>query len=278
MIKCKSIGLDSRSKYLRKLIIDALKWAGKGHVGPSFSLVEILRTLYDHYLVYNSKNPTLDSRDRLILSKGHGCLALYVLLADKGFFPINDLTSFCKLNSHLGGHPEKARTPGIEASTGSLGHGLSIALGMALAARIKKKNHRIIVLVGDGELNEGSNWEAFMSIAKHKLDNLLLMIDFNQQQCNGPSSLVTPIAPLGLKLQSFGFVVEEVNGHCVRELQNICARAPFSFRAPSAIICNTVKGKGVEFVEDNPHWHYKHSFEEGEIEELYQNLEKYPLA
>lgn len=162
MRESKNIGLDDRSKYLRRLAVNALDCAGKGHVGPSFSLIEILRVLYDHYLVFDPKNPDMKTRDRLILSKGHGCLALYVILADKGFFPTDDLNGFCKLNSHLGGHPERIATPGIEAPTGSLGHGLSLSLGVALAARIHKKSHRIIVIVGDGELNEGSIWEASM--------------------------------------------------------------------------------------------------------------------
>jgi len=275
MKKSRNIGLDFRSKYLRKLIINSLKYADKGHVGPSFSLVEILRVLYDHYLIYDPKNPIMDSRDRLILSKGHGCLALYSILSDKGFFPIDDLNTFCELHSHLGGHPEKAKTPGVEASTGSLGHGLSIALGMALAARINKKLYRTVVIVGDGELNEGSNWEAAMSIAKHKLNNIILMVDFNKQQCNGPSEPVIPIEPLKLKLEAFGFLVKEVNGHSVRELKNICTKLPFSSSCPSAVICHTIKGKGVSFIEEKPQWHYKHSFQENEIQNLYHSLEKY---
>ena len=162
--------LDQRSKDLRRLIIKLIETGRRGHIGPAGSLVEVLRVLYDDWLNVRPTQPDWTERDRFILSKGHGCLALYAVLADKGFFPITELDSFCSNESMLGGHPEH-RVPGIEASTGALGHGLSIGVGMALAAKINKKTHRVAVVVGDGEINEGVIWEAAMSAAKHQLSN-----------------------------------------------------------------------------------------------------------
>src|SRR6516165_1093417 len=150
--------LDERSKFLRRLIVRGLEGGNRGHVGSSLSLVEILRVLYDHVLRYRPAEPRWPDRDRMILSKGHGCLALYVLLADKGFIPLETLDTFCRRDSILGGHPEASKVPGVEASTGALGHGLSVGVGMALAARIEKRDTRVIIVMGDGEFNEGSVW------------------------------------------------------------------------------------------------------------------------
>src|SRR5436190_15787173 len=159
--------LDERSRALRRQIVKTLKAGGRGHVGAAFSLVEILRVLYDDILKYDAKNPRWSDRDRCILSKGHGCLALYALLAQKGFFPEAELWKFCKVDGILGGHPEYGKVPGIEASTGSLGHGLPIGVGMALAARQAKAKHRVFVVSSDGESNEGSVWEAALCAGKH---------------------------------------------------------------------------------------------------------------
>ena len=177
--------LDSRSKDLRRNVIRMIEVDKRGHIGPALSLIEILRVLYDSFLKFQSQKPDWDDRDRLILSKGHGCLALYSILADKGFFNKRELDTFCQPDSILGGHPEKDKTPGVEASTGALGHGLPMGVGMALAARINNKNHRIVVIMGDGEINEGSVWESAMSAAKHKLSNLILFIDHNKLQSYG---------------------------------------------------------------------------------------------
>ena len=164
------IRLDHRSKDLRKTIVKVLETAGRGHMGAALSLVEILRVLYDDILRYDAKNPEWNERDRFILSKGHGCLALYVLLAEKGFFQEDELWKFCKSDGLLGGHPEH-KVPGIEASTGSLGHGLSIGIGFALNARFEKRDSRTFVVIGDGESNEGSIWEAAMCASKHQISN-----------------------------------------------------------------------------------------------------------
>ena len=177
--KALKIKLDNRSKYLRQLIVQALIGGGRGHMGSAMSLVEILRVLYDEFINIDPKNPKEENRDRLILSKGHGCLALYSILADKGFFPKKLLNKTSRTGSILGGHPEQ-KIPGIEVSTGALGHGLPIAVGMSLAAKLKKKKHKIYVIVGDGECNEGSVWEAVMSAANFKLDNLIAIVDYNK--------------------------------------------------------------------------------------------------
>ena len=169
--------MDDRSKLLRRYVIDAMRGGGRGHLGSSMSMIEILRVLYDSVLKFDPANPKSLDRDRFVLSKGHGCLALYAILADKGFFPISELESFCRPTSRLGGHPERGKVPGVEASTGALGHGLPIAVGLALAMRLQKRNSRVFVLTGDGEINEGSNWEAGMAAAKHKLSNLTVMMD-----------------------------------------------------------------------------------------------------
>src|SRR5271170_4367923 len=171
-----STALDERSLALRRRLIDVLARARRGHLGSAFSVLEIVRVLFDHVLRYDPKNPRWDGRDRFILSKGHGCLAHYALLAEKGFFPEKELDRFCEFGALLGGHPEYG-IPGVEASTGSLGHGLPIAVGMAIAARIDKKAHRVIAVLGDGECEEGSVWEAAMCAAKYRLSNLTAIVD-----------------------------------------------------------------------------------------------------
>lgn len=267
-----NIKLDQRSLYLRKLVLQALEGAGRGHIGPSLSLIEILRVLYDDFLSYRSEDPHWELRDRFILSKGHGCLALYALLADKGFFSKEELYRFCHKNAMLGGHPEKGKVPGVEASTGALGHGLSIGVGIALAARIKQKKFRTIVVLGDGELNEGSIWEALLACSKHKLSSLTIFIDKNDFQCNGPTSEVLDMSPLKNKFESFGFHTLETNGHDVFELQKVISKLPLSLNAPSAIICNTIKGKGIDFAENNVEWHYKHVITEVDVKNMYSSL------
>jgi len=259
------IKLDKRSKVLRKHVVKCLLGGGRGHVGSALSLIEILRVLYDSILKFNPKNPKDINRDRLILSKGHGCLALYAILADKKFFNLKALNNTSKLNSNLGGHPEpKAR--GVEVSTGSLGHGLPIGTGMALAAKIYKKKHKVFVIVGDGEINEGSIWEAAMSAAKHKLNNLKVIIDYNKIQSYGFTKEVLDLEPLKDKWRSFGFDVSEVNGHNIKQLKNNLKKfVKLKSKKPSVTICHTVKGKGFKFAENNPFWHHKNNFTEKEI-------------
>jgi transketolase len=267
--KSLEIKLDNRSKYLRKLIVQSLIGGGRGHMGSAMSIVEILRVLYDKFMKFDPKNLKKKDRDRLILSKGHGCLALYSILVDKNFFSQKLLNTTSKPGSILGGHPEYSKVPGVEVSTGALGHGLPIAVGMALAAKIKKEKHRVFVIVGDGEINEGSIWEAALSASKHKLSNLKVFVDYNKIQSYGFTKDVVNLEPLIEKWKSFGFDVSEINGHDINQLvSNIKKFKKNKITKPSVTICHTVKGKGFSFAENNPYWHHKNSFSDEEVEEL----------
>lgn len=256
--------LDARSLSLRASICEAVRANGRGHVGSAFSLIEILRVLYDDVLQYQPKNPNWADRDFCILSKGHGCLALYALLADKGFFPATQLNTFCKTDSLLGGHPEP-KLPGVEWPTGSLGHGLAVGVGMALAIRMQRKNSKVFVITGDGEINEGSVWESALSAAKHRLHRLTVLIDYNKLQSYGPTKVVLDLEPLADKWTSFGFSVFEANGHNITDLRDILLAAEKETEKPKVIICHTVKGKGLPIAEDNPQWHHKSKLTESEI-------------
>jgi transketolase len=262
---------------LRVQIVRVLEASGRGHVGSALSLVEILRVLYDDVLSYDPSNPKWHARDRFILSKGQGCLALYVILAEKGFFPESELWRCAKRDGILGGHPE-TKVPGVEVSTGSLGHGLSFGVGFALNARFEKAGHRVFVVIGDGEANEGTIWEAAMSAAKHKLSNLVVLIDYNKQQSYGSTFEVLDLEPLADKWRSFGFGVAEVDGHSVQELQGSLTNLPIEPGRPTAIICHTVKGKGISFVENNMEWHHKNRVTPDEVESLLAELEFGPCA
>lgn len=252
-----STPLDGRSKHLRRLIVRGLEGGNRGHVGSSMSLVEILRVLYDDVLRYRPEDPAWPDRDRLILSKGHGCLALYAMLADKGFFAVEVLDSFCRRDSILGGHPEAAKVPGVEASTGALGHGLSLGVGMALAARARTRDHRIVVVMGDGEIQEGSIWEAAMSASKHRLSNLTAVIDYNKVQSAGPTREILDLEPITDKFRAFGFATVEVDGHDIDALRSVLGRAPVDSAKPTAVIAHTIKGKGIAFAEGDANWHHK---------------------
>jgi len=265
--------LDERSKYLPRLVVRALEGGERGHVGSSMSLVEIMRVLYDDILRYRPQEPKWSERDRMILSKGHGCIALYVMLADKGFIPLETLDTFCRRDSILGGHPEAAKVPGVEASTGALGHGLSYGVGMALAARIEKRDSRIIVVMGDGEINEGSVWEAALCAGKHKLSNLTAVIDYNKIQSAGPTREIQDLEPLLDKWQAFNFAAVDVDGHDVSALRNVFRSLPLAADRPSAIICHTVKGKGIAFAEHDANWHHKSKIANDVVAKLYAALE-----
>lgn len=261
--------LDARSNYLRRLVIDGLVGGERGHVGSSMSLIEILRVLYDEVLAYRPDQPMWEERDRCILSKGHGCLALYALLADKGFFPVDRIATFCRFDSILGGHPERGKVPGVEASTGALGHGLSIGVGMALAQRMRNRTSRVFVIMGDGEINEGSVWEAAMSAAQHRLANLVAIIDYNKIQSAGPTAAIQELEPLTDKWEAFGFETVEVNGHDLSELRRAFKAVPLAHSKPTAVICHTVKGKGIPFAEHDPAWHHKSKIAPEIVDDLY---------
>ncbi len=267
--------LDQRARDLRKTIVRAMGAGGRGHFGSAFSILEILRVLYDDVLRFDATQPKWPGRDRFILSKGHGCLALYAVLADKGFFPAEELFKFCQKDGLLGGHPE-IRIPGVEASTGSLGHGLSIGIGFALNARLDRAPSRTFVVIGDGESNEGAIWEAALCACKHRLESLTAIVDSNKQQSYGPTAEVLNLEPLRDKWESFGWAVAEVDGHDVDALRGVFARLPLAPGRPSVIIAHTVKGKGIAFTEHNMHWHHKAKIAAGEIESLLAALETAP--
>ena len=272
MIKTSPTPLDERSRELRRAIVRTLTAGGRGHLGSAFSLVEILRVLYDEVLRYDPKRPDWAERDRFLLSKGHGCLALYVLLAEKGFFDVGELERFCHHDGLLGGHPE-IRVPGVEASTGSLGHGLSIGLGFALAARLRGETWRTFVVMGDGESNEGSVWEGALAAGKHGVDALTVLIDDNKLQSYGPTADVQSMEPVADKWRAFGFATAEVDGHDVSALRNVFAGLPLEKGRPSLIVCHTVKGKGAASCEGNPAWHHKSRLAPEAVEQLLAEIE-----
>ena len=243
--------LDEKSIYLRSLIIKAIIGGGRGHIGPALSMVEIIRVLYDNFMKFKYNKIKWELRDRYILSKGHGCLALYSVLAYKKFFEVEELFNFCKYNSILGGHPE-VTIPGVEASTGALGHGLPIGVGMAISLKNKKINSKVFVHMGDGEINEGSIWEAALSASKHQLNNLIVIIDYNKMQSAGPVKNILNMEPLKSKWSSFGFNVYECNGHDVLNIKEIFQKIyDDKGNAPKILIAHTIKGKGIKIAENN---------------------------
>lgn len=265
--------LDGRSLALRRAIFEAFLCAGRGHVASAFSLVEILRVLYDDILRFDPSRPDWPDRDRFILSKGHGCLAQYVLLAEKGFFPSEELRHFCKTDGLLGGHPCANKIPGVEISTGALGHGLSVGLGMALDANIRKSAHRVFVVLGDGECDEGSVWEAALSAGKRRLDSLTVIVDYNKYQSYGETSEVQELEPFADKWRSFGFHCQEINGHDLEALRGAFNAVPAVPGRPTAILCDTVKGKGVAEMEDNMKWHHMGRIPDEEAAAIQAQLE-----
>ena len=245
------------SKDIRKNIIKMVTVSKSSHVGSALSIVEILVTLYFKILNIDPLSPEKEDRDRFILSKGHASAALYAILAEKGFFSKDLLDKYYTDGGVLPGHLDSSRTPGIEVSTGSLGHGLSIGLGMAIAAKHDNKNYKSYVLMSDGECDEGSIWEAAMLAAHLKLDNLVAIIDYNKIQSFGRVKEVVNLEPLYDKWVSFGWAVKEIDGHNYPELLNAFESLPLERGKPSMIIAHTIKGKGVSFMEDKLEWHYK---------------------
>ncbi len=269
--EAKKIRLDEKSKYLRRLVLQGLQGAGKGHIGSALSFIEIVRVLYDHILRYRVDDPLWAERDRFILSKGHGCLGLYAVLADKGFFPTDELKTYTLKGSRLGGCCEII-APGIESTTGALGHGLSVGIGMALGASMRNRSNKVYVLLGDGELGEGSIWEAALCAAKYKLSNLVTIIDYNKVQLAGFTQDISRLEPLTDKWRSFGFEPIEVNGHDVHQLKKVFERPT---EKPMAVICHTVKGKGIPFAENDAEWHWKNKIDEDLINRMSLGLEEY---
>lgn len=246
--------LQRKAIEIRKDIIRMLTAAGSGHTGGSLSIVEILVALYYYALKNDPKRPRAKERDLFLLSKGHACPALYALLAEKGYFPKKDLLALRKLGSKLQGHPQLG-LPGIEISSGSLGQGLSITNGMALAARLDKLPTRIYCLMGDGETNEGQVWEAAMTAAHYKLDNVCAIIDFNKLQIDGFCCDVKDMGAYIDKWKNFGWFTIETDGHDIQKLMDAFDKAKAVKMIPTVIIAHTIKGKGVSFVENKVEWH-----------------------
>jgi transketolase len=231
--------------------------ARASHIGSCLSMADVLAVLYGSVLRFDAANPDWADRDRFILSKGHGAAALYATLAESGFFPTEWLEKYCDDGSPLVGHVTQHGIPGVELSTGSLGHGLPVACGMALHARRRGDTHRVFALLSDGELDEGSNWEAALFAPHHKLDNLVVIVDWNKIQSFGRVDEVLPLEPLTDKWRAFGWAVSRVDGHDLGPLDHILGSVPLEGDRPSVIIADTVKGKGVSFMEDRLEWHYR---------------------
>src|SRR3989338_7940599 len=247
--------LSKTALTIRRDIIKMLGIAGLGHPGGSLSCTDILTLLYFHFLKHDPKNPKWPDRDRLIFSKGHGCPALYSALARAGYFDAQLLLTLRKLGSPLQGHPDMRRLPGIEASTGSLGQGVSIGIGCALAAKFDKKSYTTYVIMSDGELNEGQTWEAAAFASFRKLSNLVMILDYNKYQLSGATKDILDMEPVADKWRAFGWLVREIDGHSHKEIAEAIEWARSSKSAPSVVIAHTIKGKGVSFMENNNHFH-----------------------
>jgi len=255
MDKEKKQFLKHKANEVRKSILTEVFSASSGHPGGSLSIADILTYLYFYKMNVNKDNPKDPSRDRFVLSKGHTAPALYAVLAEKGFFPKEDLKTFRHSDSYLQGHPDMKGVPGVDMTTGSLGLGVSAACGMAKSAKIFNKNYRVYAVLGDGELDEGQVWEAAMFAGHYKLDNLCLFIDWNGLQIDGEVTEVMNPTPIDKKYEAFGFNVINIDGHNFDEIENAVNQSENFKGKPTAIICRTVKGKGVSFMENNAAWH-----------------------
>ena len=241
----------------RLLGLDMVYHCASGHLGGSFSAMDILTVLYFDVMKVDPQNPTDPDRDRFVLSKGHCTPALYPILAQRGYFPEEDLNLFRSIDGHLSGHAEMHHVKGVDMSTGSLGQGISAAVGMALAGKMDRKDYRVYAVLGDGEVEEGQVWEAFMSAAKYQLDNLCAVIDVNGLQIDGKTADVMPTEPLDQKLEAFGWHVIPVDGHDFAALEAAFAQAAQVKGKPTMLLAKTVKGKGVSFMENQAGWHGK---------------------
>jgi transketolase len=256
--------LIERSYKCRKNILKMMR-NGEGHIGGAFSSLDILTVLYNKVLKHDPGQPKWPDRDRFILSAGHKCLALYSVLADQGYFPEEILWKYNTFDTPVAMHPEEKRLPGIEFSTGSLGHGLPVANAVALSARLDKKDYKVFVILGDGECAEGSVWEAAMAAAHHKTDNLVIIVDKNGLQVNGRTSDVMNSSPIDEKFKAFGWSVRTINGHDFGQIFDALSGAPFEKGKPSCIVADTVKCKGLPYGEDKYQFHHWHC-EPGEID------------
>jgi len=250
-------GLEEIAITVRQEIVKMTSNAKSGHLGGSLSCVDILVALYFHYLKHNPQNPSWPERDRFVLSKGHAAPAFYATLALSGYFPTEELKTFRDIDSRLQGHPDNKKTPGVEVSTGSLGQGLSVAVGMALGFKLVGKNNQVYALVGDGELDEGEIWEAAMFASHYKIVNITVLVDRNHGQNDGRTEEVMSMEPLAVKWSAFDWSVLEVDGHNIKNILDVLDRSMENRSKPIVIIAETVKGKGISFVEGNNDYHAK---------------------
>lgn len=254
--------LENMAKEVRKGIIEAVYHAQSGHPGGSLSVADILTVLYFNELNIDENNSKWEDRDRFVLSKGHCSPALYSCLANRGFFPVEDLKTFRNIDSYLQGHPDMKKIPGVDMTTGSLGQGLSTAVGMAIAGKMDNKSYRVYSVLGDGEIEEGQIWEAAMSANKYHLDNLCVIVDNNNLQIDGTIEEVMSPYPIDEKFRSFGFEIIKIDGHNMQEILDAFDVAKHVKGKPVCIIAKTVKGKGISFMENQVGWHGKAPNEE----------------
>jgi len=247
--------LEAQARQIRRDIITMVGEAGSGHTGGSLSAADIVTALYFYLMRNDPANPKHPDRDRFVLSKGHAAPVLYAALAQRGYFPKEEIHTLRKLGSQLQGHPDMQKVPGVEMSTGSLGQGLSAAVGMALAGKLDKKKYQVYTLLGDGEIQEGMVWEAAMAAAHFKLDNLTAFLDYNGFQIDGPVSDIMNPEPVADKWKAFGWHVVEIDGHNMEEIIAAVKIAKSTFGKPTMIVAKTVKGKGVSFMENQVGWH-----------------------
>lgn len=250
-----TINLHSKAQEIRLLALTGIHAAQSGHTGGSLSICDILSVLYFKQMNVTPENPQNPDRDRFVLSKGHAAPAYYAALALKGYFPCEDMLKLRNAYSSLQGHPSMVKTKGVDMSTGSLGQGLSAANGMAIAGKYDKKDYRVYCICGDGEIEEGQIWEAAMTAAHYKLDNLTLFVDSNGLQIDGNVKDVMNVSPIDEKFRAFGWNVITIDGHNVEEIYDAIEEAKFCKGMPTAIIANTIKGKGVSFMENQAGWH-----------------------
>ncbi|MDR1236735.1 MAG: transketolase [Propionibacteriaceae bacterium] len=245
-----------RAASARANVLRMLRSSGAGHLGGALSCIDIVSALYFHTMRHDPADPRMADRDRFVLSAGHKCLAQYAVLAEAGYFPLEVLDSYGKLGTKIPGHPDMHKLPGIEANTGALGHGLSICVGIALGLRLSGSQGRVFTILGDGELPEGSNWEAFAAAAFHQTDNLTAFIDVNGLQISGTTQDVMNMEPIAEKLRSFGWETRTIDGNDLEQVLAVLDAVPFQTGKPSAVIAHTVKSKGISFAEGDVNYHY----------------------
>ena len=272
--KTEWLALEKKANELRNLCLDTTFWAGSGHIGGGMSVMDIMTVLYHKYLNIKVDDPQWEDRDRFIMSKGHAGIACAPVLVDKGFNDPEQLKTFNLTNSKMGIHLDSNKVIGVDASTGSLGHGLSIALGTGLAARVLGKDYKTYCVLGDGECDEGSNWEAAMAMAQFKVTNVISFVDRNKCMIDGRTEDVMGLEPFADKWRAFGFIVKEVDGHNLSELCDAIDFALGQDEAPVMIIANTIKGAGIDYMADDYHWHYG-AIDEPHYKDAKASLEKY---